>query len=230
MVVLGLLLSLINVPLVSGVEDGPRIVVEEDFVGVVAPGDSADLMKARGVTVTWLGSDADGSTRILWASEALEFDDGAVAEKTGTLTRDEIDAIVYDLVEHGLVDGDAFMPSAGAYGGSGVVCSTLIPDPYFSHYYFAARALPNQVCSGHLEHRLQTKLQMNTWWVFYTTKDSENTGWSSADSISSVLHHECDDYGPKNWRTTGYGEAVSPNLVHFDISGTTNWRSLACLG
>jgi len=217
-------------PVGATARNGPELVVQSNFVGVVAEGQDIEEVLRDSVVVTWIGDESDQPARVVWTSESIELEDGAIAEYVGDLSGGEMADIQKDLVELGLVDRTAWMPSADAYGG-GVICTLEIPYPYMTFSPDTTNSGVVQVCQGALEHRVSGKLQMNTWWVFYSTKDSDTSGWGSSTWLNATMSHPCDSQGPKNWRNWGHGEAYSPSGVYFNgPSAATNWKSFGCLG
>lgn len=234
------LTSLMMIPLVQSIDptmliptnsgEGPRLVISSNFVGVVDEGQNTEQLKEAGVVITWSATGDQSIPRVIWTSEPVELDDGLVAELVGDISPSALTDIRTTLENQGLLEqSSTFMTPAYAAPIVAVVCSLLVPDPYWNSYYDRVEVGVDQVCTGDvIRHRVEGKLQMHTWWFFHSTMADADSGWRNIQIVSASMARPCTSSDEKNWRTWGHGEAWS-STTHFDgPSAQTDWTSLGC--
>lgn len=210
----------------QGGERVPGFEVSENFVGV-GPGLDQD---ATGAVVTWY-SDGDGETRVLWANhpdlEMLDADGIAlIPEFVGELAESERADIEG---RFGPVVNDRFMPSAEAQVFPPLLCSMVVPNPWWDAQIDAAKSSSSQTCSNHLQQKLYGELRENTWWVFWGVRDWEDTGYVAGANVFVSMSKGCSNQGPKNWKNYAEGDAIGLDGQHKPGPHVaTNWFALGC--
>ena len=234
------LTSLMMIPLVQAIdptvliptnsEEGPRLVISSDFVGVVDEGQNAEQLKESGVVITWSATGDQSTPRVIWTSEPVELDGGLVADLVGDISPSDLTNIRTTLENQGLLEqSNTFVTHAHAAPIVSVICSLLVPDPYWNSYFDRVQVGVDQICTGDVvRHRVEGKLQMHTWWFFHSTMAQADSGWRNIQIVSASMARPCTSSDAKNWRTWGHGEAWG-STAHFDgPSAQTGWTSLGC--
>lgn len=234
------LASLMMIPLVQSIDpttliptdsdEGPRLVVSSNFVGVVDEGQNVEQLTETGVVITWSATETQSTPRIIWVSEPVELDGGLTAELVGNIPSSDLTNIRTAFENQGFLEPPrTFMTPAYATPVVSVICSLLVPDPHWNSYYDRVEVGVDQVCTGDVaRHRVEGKLKMHTWWFFHSTMAEADSGWRNVQTVSASMARPCISSDAKNWRTWGHGEAWS-STTHFNgPSAQTSWTSLGC--
>lgn len=205
--------------------DGARLVISPDFIGVVDDAQNVDAVNSSDVTITWSGS-RSGSIRIIWASVPTDSDEGLEPEHVGEVTPSELAALRTELESAiGLRTQDSSVASTGPV----LVCSLNVPNPYWDDMTDSASAGVFQACTGDLvEQRVKGQLQMKRWWIFYSTEDEGDSGWSGSDHVAISMSKECESTDRKDWRNRGQGMAKSSTTLFVTPWYTTDAVPLGC--
>lgn len=201
-------------------------------MGIISEGQTIDNLISTGIVLTWTGH-RDGSTNVLWSSEAVYLSGNTSPDYVGSLDASELARIRSTISSQELLENDqtGWVGARATAQTPPLLCTTHIIIPYLDILDAATGAF--QACTGAVdEHQVRGELQIRRhYYLFgwYSTQAEARSEWMSTDWASISMTKYCSDDASRQWRGKALGEAFSTSYRYFNTGWfTTPDATLPC--